>query len=924
MKSKLKYSIYLMIVLCSVVPVCIWIVFSVHESERKMEDIISNNIEAIGGSQEMSIQNFCESRKESMETISRMTLVKRAILNYASEGHDAALDEFLKNNQKLKTYIAGIAVVDANFNIIASSQRYVGDSAGSFQELGPEYHEGHFVIGNVYERETEEGVKRLLPASVGIYHEGKLIGYLFEEIICDYFDRLRLKTDFLEAGTLYLIDGRNQIITAGTATETESRQEMVTTLEERGEYYAAREEFIQAGQSEGIINYSYAGQKYITYFSRIEYTDWSICITENMSAQWKSNQSVYLLVMMEGIAVVAILICVQMLITKKLVDPFNQIDGMMKEVQENHDYSLRTNVAGKDEVGVIAHGINELLSYVEKEEREEKRKHREYAAKAEAEAEVLQHRQFLSAAMLENMPSGYHRCLPDAEKGFPFLQLGNHFEEILGWTAEEIKTELGNCYVNLIWPEDVGIAEVYENMVNKPGSGNVYNTSVYRMKHKDGGYRWITDATMFADLGKESFFQGVIADITQYVEGMEEAKKLAEASSHAKTDFLSQMSHDIRTPMNAVIGFTDLMKKSDDLELIRQEYIPKIETASNHLLMIINDVLEMNSIEMGKMTFHRTPQNILKLIEDIVAVMQLQTGEKGLKLICDVQVTDQWCYCDENRFKRVFMNLMSNAIKFTPEGGSITVSLKQQETTDDGYAVYQSEVSDTGIGMSEEFIPLVFDSFERERTSTVSGVEGTGLGMAIVKNIVNAAGGTISVKSIKDGGTTFTVRVKHKLVEPELLSQMETTQKEKTSKKISPESMHELFAGKRVLLVEDNDFNRDIAEAILSGAGFQVEMAEDGHIAVQMVREAPSEDYYDIILMDIQMPTMNGYEATRAIRALAGLRSKVKIIAVTANAFETDKTLARSAGMNGHVSKPIDLNKLYTTLLEVMENDSRA
>ncbi len=918
LKWKLKNSIYIMIFMCSLLPVCIWIMFSAYDTERRIENIIINNIEAIGGSQALSIQNFCESRKESMETISRMSLVKEAILNYDTDGHSDELDTFLAANEEQKTYIASISVVDVDFNVVGSSQKYEAASVSDFQHSNEKYHSGVFAMGNTYDRETDSGMMRMIPAFIGVYDGDELIGYLIEEIACDYFDRLRLQTDFLEVGTLYLLDGDLQIITAGTADASDSREELISTPEERASYIAAWNAFDHETYSEGVITYEFRNRNYMTYFSDIAYTDWGIRITEDMDAQRKSNQNVYVLVALEGIAVVAILICVQMLLTKKLVAPFQQIVQTMKDVQDRHDYTLRTKVSGTDEVGVVAKGIDELLDYIEKEELEEKRKHREFAEKANAEAEKLQHKEFLSAAMLANMPSGYHRCLPDAENGFPFLQLGSHLEEILGWTAEEIKNDLGNCYRNLIWPEDLDVVLKYTDMVSRVGSGNAYDTSVYRMKHKDGNYRWITDATMFVDLGEESFFQGVIADITPYVEGMEEAKQLAEASSHAKTDFLSQMSHDIRTPMNAIIGFTNLAKQADDLETVMQEFIPKIEIASNQLLMIINDVLEMNSIESGKIEFHRVPCDILALTDDFMTVMQLQAEKAELKLVSDIKVSNRYISCDASRFNRVFMNLMSNAVKFTPAGGTVTISVEQQGQEKGGYASYLFKVADTGIGMSPEFVNNVFEPFERERTSTVSRVEGTGLGMAIVKSIVDATNGSITVDSVPGEGTTFTIQMKFEVVDAETVKnrKMDGTG---TNMDEDIQEWKEKYKGKRILLVEDNEFNLAIAETILQNAGFEVETAEDGHIAVQKVQDAPAENYYDVVLMDVQMPTMNGYEATRAIRALEGTRSQIKIIAVTANAFESDKRDAEAAGMNGHIAKPIDVNVLYSTLYKCFE-----
>ncbi len=918
MKLKLKQSIYLMITLCSFIPVVIWMVFSVYDSQKRIEAVIKNNIEAIGGSQAMSIENFCEGRKESMETISRMGLVRNAVLNYETEGHSEELDVFLKNNEEQKTYIGSISVVDVEFHVVGSSQNYEMSGMSDFQYSDAKYKTGSFIMGNVHERETDSGRKRMIPAYLGIFYENELIGYLIEEIDCEYFDRLRLQTDFLEDGTLYLLDGEKTPITAGTADASDSRDKLVSTEEQRTGYIEAWNAFDHDRYSEGIIYYEYGTEEYMTYFRDIQYTDWSIRITENLNAQWKSNQNVYGIILLEGIVIATMLIVIQLVLTRKLAAPFDKIVQTMKDIQGKQDHSIRIQIEGNDEVAIVAQGFDELLDYIEQEELEEKRKHREFEERANAEAEVLQHKDFLSTSMLSNMPSGYHRCLPDAENGFPFIQLGSHFEEILGWTAEEIKNDLGNCYLNLIWPEDQEVALTYTKMIAQAGSGNAYDTSIYRMKHKDGGYRWITDATMFVDLGEESYFQGVIADITPYVEGMEEAKRQAEESNHAKTDFLSQMSHDIRTPMNAIIGFANLARDAKTLEEIHQNFIPKIETASNQLLMIINDVLEMNSIEKGKIIFNRRPHNIVELGKNLMTVMELSIKEKGIRLISEFKVEEPWVYCDENRLNRVMMNLLSNAAKFTPEGGEIRMVMEQKEKTENGRGSYVFRVSDTGIGMSPEFLPRVFEPFERERTSTISRVEGTGLGMSIVKSVVEAAGGSISVISAPQEGTCFTIEMNLAVVEPEMQDQMEKLRLREEEKEMSPEKLKEYFTGKRILLVEDNEFNRSIAEAVLEAADFVVESAEDGSVAVEMVENAPAEDYYAAILMDIQMPVMDGYEATKRIRAMKDGRSRVKIIAVTANAFESDRQLAREAGMDGHLPKPVDVERLYATLRQLL------
>ncbi len=389
----------------------------------------------------------------------------------------------------------------------------------------------------------------------------------------------------------------------------------------------------------------------------------------------------------------------------------------------------------------------------------------------------------------------------------------------------------------------------------------------------------------------------------------------AEKAEKAKTEFLSQMSHDIRTPMNAIIGFTNFIKEEENIDVIKEDYVPKIETASNHLIMLINDVLEMSRIDTGKLVFKREINDIQAIIESTVAVMRMQAQEKGLSLTTDIRVRDRIVNCDQNHFSRVMMNLLSNAVKFTMPGGSVVISVRQKQEAQSGYAAYVIKVSDTGIGMEPDFVTKVFEPFERERTSTVSGMQGTGLGMAIVKRIVDAAGDSITVESVPGKGTVFTWNAE--------LILGNSAQKRLSEKGISEKKRHSLeelkdyFKDRRILLVEDNEFNSTIAYVILENAGFLVETAENGQEAVHKIIDAPVPDYYDVVLMDIQMPVMNGYEAAKAIRALGDERANVKIIAVTANAFESDKKAAKEAGMDGHVSKPLDVDTLYNELLRI-------
>ena len=523
---------------------------------------------------------------------------------------------------------------------------------------------------------------------------------------------------------------------------------------------------------------------------------------------------------------------------------------------------------------------------------------------------------------------------------------------------------------------------------------------------------------------------------------LEEKLHKAEAAERAKTIFLSNMSHDIRTPMNAIIGFTTLAQTNLDKRERVQEYLGKILSSSNHLLSLINDILDMSRIESGKLNIEEKECSISDIFRDMRNIIQTQMQTKQLNFFMDtLDVVDEDIYCDKLHVNQVLLNLLSNAIKFTPAGGSVSLMISQKPGAPKGFGAYEIRVKDTGIGMSSEFAKHIFEPFERERNSTVSGIQGTGLGMAITKSIVDTMGGTIQVETEQGKGTEFIINLRFRLqaapkqVEsiPELegmralvvddsfstcdsvtkmLSQIglraEWTMHGKEAvlrARQAVEMEDEFFAyiidwalpdlsglevvrqvraivgekapiiiltaydwsviedearqagvtafcnkplfisdlrdtlvtamgkddqvqeqnsvlpatsedlkGLRLLLVEDNELNREIAEELLLESGFEIETAEDGSVAVEKVK-ASEPGYYALILMDIQMPIMNGYEATRAIRRLSdpGL-STIPIIAMTANAFDEDRKKALDSGMNAHVAKPIDVEKLMSAL----------
>ena len=388
----------------------------------------------------------------------------------------------------------------------------------------------------------------------------------------------------------------------------------------------------------------------------------------------------------------------------------------------------------------------------------------------------------------------------------------------------------------------------------------------------------------------------------------EDALHVAESANKAKSTFLSNMSHDIRTPMNAIIGFTTLALSSITEQEKVKDYLGKILSSSNHLLSLINDILDMSRIESGKVVLEEQETNLAVLADELEHLLSEQAKAQGLELKVDYsKLRDRDVFCDKTRLNQVLLNLLSNAVKFTPAGGHVSFTLTQLEQLSPGKGVYEIRVKDDGIGMTAEFAKRVFEPFERERTSTVSKIQGTGLGMAIAKNIIDMMGGTIDLHTKKGEGTEFVLRL-------ELVLQAQPKPVEAKQQELLPEASSESFAGKRLLLVEDNELNREIACMILCKYGFELETAENGQEAVEMVAAA-APGYYDLVLMDIQMPIMDGHEATRRIRALENPElAKVPIVAMTANAFDEDRRAAKDCGMNGFISKPINMQEVIQAL----------
>ena len=672
---------------------------------------------------------------------------------------------------------------------------------------------------------------------------------------------------------------------------------------------------------------------------------------------------------------------------------------------------------------------------LEQKRQEENARELEYSKKELADAEDI---------IAEAGFGMWHIVLEDGKA--PRMRGNEKMKELLGISGQDLtEEEVYEGWYSRIVEADIPLVQ---NSIAEMIEGQ-FSENTYRWEHPERGLMWVRCGGTSTHNGTQQLLRGYHSDITDIVkeemakrEALSDALTAAEHANRAKTSFLNNMSHDIRTPMNAIVGFTALASSHIDNKEQVEDYLSKISISSQHLLSLVNDVLDMSRIESGKMTLEETEVHLPDLIHEMHLIIQANVSAKQLDLFIDTQdVIHEDIITDKLRLNQVFLNILSNAIKFTPSGGSISFRVIEKPLLTEDMTSFEFRIKDTGIGMSDEFRKNIFEAFTREKTSTVSGIQGTGLGMAITKNIVDMMGGTIDVNSSEGNGTEFIVTIPCKVstqavkaeVIPEIqglralvadddtntclslckmlsdmglradwtnygkeavvrtkqaldqgdpfktyiidwqMPDMNGVETVRRIRKVTgdnvpviiltaydwadiedeareagvtafcskPLFMSELqrvlakpfrryedegdpeaaidFTGKRMLLAEDNEMNQQIAAAILTEVGFEIDIAPDGAIAVQKMKDSPAGTY-DVILMDIQMPHMNGYEAASAIRQLDdAAKAEIPIIAVTANAFEEDRRLALAAGMNGHLAKPYDIPRMLEALSEILK-----
>lgn len=511
----------------------------------------------------------------------------------------------------------------------------------------------------------------------------------------------------------------------------------------------------------------------------------------------------------------------------------------------------------------------------------------------------------------EGMPGGFFIYRADEKE--EILYRNDIVLEIFGCEDEDAFFALtGNSFRGMVHPEDLDSVEqsITEQVTSNVGK---FDHVEYRIIRKDGEICWVDDFGRLLDTEEYgNVYYVFIQDVTKrrkiQMENLrmemelERERKLAET----KDDFLFYISHDIRTPMNAIMGFTELaIRHIEEPDRLRDS-LNKIKDAGHHMVSLIDEFLEMGQIRTNRVELKPEVCNLKEQLTYVFDMMNLQALEKKITLIQDIDIPDCELVMDAPHFRRIMNNLIDNAIKYTSAGGSVTIRAAAGQSSESGYTRYQFQIADTGIGMSEEFMQRIFHSFEREASSTQSGISGAGLGLPIAKNLTDLMGGTLTVESKKGEGSVFTLALPLKSAK-----EGESRQKPPVS-----DEMLKAAGSYRILLVEDVEINRLMAEMLLMEAGFLVESVCDGSDAVACVERTPVW-HYDLILMDIQMPVMNGYEATRIIRKMGREdTSVIPIVAFSANTREEDKRRSIESGMNNHIAKPFDLAKMVHVINE--------
>ena len=523
--------------------------------------------------------------------------------------------------------------------------------------------------------------------------------------------------------------------------------------------------------------------------------------------------------------------------------------------------------------------------------------------------QLTQHTLPIIEQIANQMPGGFFIYKADENEELIFAN--ESLFEIFGCDSkEEFEQLTGNTFKGMVHPDDLD--EVESSILSQIATNTRNNDYVeYRIIRRDGSIRYVDDYGHFAhteDYG--DVYYVFINDATD--------KRLAaelEKMRHinkAKRSFLFNISHDIRTPMNSIMGFTVLaMQNLGNPELLA-DYLGKVNVSARHMMSLIDDVIEMNSIESELTEITNVECRIAPSVCKSIDLIRPYAEEKNISIEQDLKLPDEYVNVDDIRLRKVISRLLENAVKFTPNGGKVTVSAVSHDVSVPGYTRYEIKIRDNGIGMSEEFLTRIFQPFEREETSTKTGYPGIGLGLSIVRSLLDLMGGSINVESKKGNGSTFTVSL------PLMIAKQQEagTDNEKKLYKTEYESH---ISSHRILLVEDIEINRFLAETVLQKYGYIVESVTDGSYAVEAVKKH-DEWYYDLILMDIQMPIMDGYEATKAIRALGRSDSGIiPIIALSANASAADRTAALESGMNMHIAKPYEIDDLISAVKKFSE-----